>query len=274
MSEAGATRAKVVVDWAIMQGAESGPIDWTDLDRTLASLRAAGISPVLSVQNAPNWARAPADVTQGYSFGMFSPNYDWAWKNFVGAVADRYQPRYIELWNEPNIRYFGNLSPERYAEILKEGKGAAYAASPRTLPIGLDLAPGSQAPAYIRDVLSLVHDRRLIVGVHLYSQDPEHIVLDIRDKLYLAMAAAGEHQVWVTETGISADTVGQDEQARIYASLYRMFSRLNIDAAFIFRFMDPPVYSKYDGWTGMGVIDLHGVPKLSFYTLSQLFGST
>jgi hypothetical protein len=273
MHEAGASRAKVIVDWAIMQGEESGPIDWTDLDGTISALSEAGISPVLSVQNAPNWARAPEDVTQGYSFGMFSPQYDWAWKNFVGAVAARYQPRYIELWNEPNIPYFGALTPERYAEILKEGKGAAYAASPRTLPIGLDLAPGSRAPEYIRDVLSMVHDRRLIVGVHLYSQDPDHIVLDIRDKLYLAMAAAGTHEVWVTETGISADIVGQDGQSRIYSALCSIFTRLNVGAVFFFRFIDPPQYHTYDGWTGMGVIDLNGEPKQAFGTLEKLFGS-
>jgi len=87
------TRLKVSVRWSEVE-AQRGQYDWSTLDSKLGNYHADWIT----VKTTPEWALDDEPMCK------LPGGKHWAdFHRFVQAVIDRYQPGYIEIWNEPNV---------------------------------------------------------------------------------------------------------------------------------------------------------------------------
>ncbi|MFP4321295.1 MAG: LysM peptidoglycan-binding domain-containing protein [Anaerolineales bacterium] len=125
------------IEWARYEGTE-GNIDFDALDALIDPLDATGINIMLSVSDAPNWARA---TTQ--DDGPPQDPADYA--RFIGALAERYSDMVdaYEVWHTPNLVSNwrgGTLSAESYMALLRPAYNAIKAADPTARVISAGLA--------------------------------------------------------------------------------------------------------------------------------------
>ena len=139
---------KQQVQWKIFEP-QSGNINFEKLDWIRAEAdQQQGISILLSVLAAPDWAREP-----GFDPGVVGPPRDNAtFARFVGSLAARYcesSVRAIEVWNEQNLHYeWGNkpINAAEYVQLLKEASAAIRAACPSMLVVS-----GAPTPTGVRN---------------------------------------------------------------------------------------------------------------------------
>jgi hypothetical protein len=126
VAETGATTTRYDVFWGQVAPSEpSDPrdpadpaYDWSRADLVLQGLAERGITPIVSVYNAPPWATGGAYEPPGYQINTATPD-PGAFADFMTALATRYsgdfaspggetlpELRFVELWNEPNLSGF------------------------------------------------------------------------------------------------------------------------------------------------------------------------
>ncbi len=134
---------KQQVQWKIFEP-RAGNINFEQLDWIRAEAdQQQGVSILLSVLAAPDWAREP-----GFDASAVGPPRDNAtFARFVGSLATRYcesSVRAIEVWNEQNLHYeWGNkpINAAEYVQLLKEASAAIRAACPSMLVVSGALTP-------------------------------------------------------------------------------------------------------------------------------------
>jgi len=109
--------------------------DWTSTDATVEEITAAGMTPLIALQDAPAWAEGPhRPSTSAAPAGTWEPSASW-FGAFATAIAKRYsgtftptgssQPlpavRDWEAWNEPNLAVF--LTPQWTASKQPKSPG-------------------------------------------------------------------------------------------------------------------------------------------------------
>lgn len=227
----GMSWAKVRVSWRAMQS-EPTTIDYTRLDSIIDGLRLSGLDILLTVADAPDWARS--STTENGPPDNFG---DYA--TFVGTLAARYAGRVkaYEIWNEPNLRREWNnplhqISADSYAELLLGAYLAVKAADPAATVVSAGLAPTG-----FNDGINAVDDREFLtrlyslglasmsdaIGTHPfgYANPPDSVCcdapagvathyghpsfyfLDTLNDYHAIMLANGdtEHMLWVTDFG-------------------------------------------------------------------------
>jgi hypothetical protein len=128
--------------------------DWEAADLWVRDAVAAGLTPVLQVRGAPNWAQRCPGVTETSS--PCDPDPD-ALAAFATAAAQRYSGRFpglprVQYWqglNEPNLtlyfkpQYAGDepVSPYLYRTLINRFYAAVKAVDPSNLVIAAGLAP-------------------------------------------------------------------------------------------------------------------------------------
>lgn len=152
IGDTGARMARVDVFWRDI--APTRPADEADpadpayrferLDTMVRGLDKRGISPLLVVYNAPDWATGTTTVGPGMPYNSVPPTSE-AFGRFMRAVASRYsgtfragdgllpRVRHWELWNEPNLSLY--LAPvggtqkwiDTYAGLVEAGYPAVKA---------------------------------------------------------------------------------------------------------------------------------------------------
>jgi Glycosyl hydrolases family 39 len=157
LAEAGVKVTRFDILWRFY--AESRPANGADpadpaynfdhLDTVMKGLQKRGITPIVSVYSAPNWATGgvtDTDVIKDWNSLMPDPE---AYGDFMEAVSRRYNGRFVaddgsklprvrhwEVWNEPNLSIFfspqlddegDKVSPAAYARLVR----AAYPAIKR-----------------------------------------------------------------------------------------------------------------------------------------------
>jgi hypothetical protein len=138
---------KQQVRWEIFEAVE-GEYDWTILDIVIPVAHEKGVTLMLSIVTAPEWAReAGADLSK---HGPPADPQDYV--DFVTAILDRYTEDYpgtigaIEVWNEMNIdREWASvqgLSSQAYVNLLAETYSAIKAVDPGIIVISGALSPG------------------------------------------------------------------------------------------------------------------------------------
>lgn len=146
---------------------------WEKYDLLFAELRRLGLEPIVRIDRPPDWARAKAIATpewqaifalNGNSSGPPDRYADYA--DFVAAVAARYrgEVRYIQIWNEPNLKDEWNgqePSPAQFLDMLRQAGRAARAANPDAVIIFPSLAPtdglDSRAPLTDLEYLDAIY---------------------------------------------------------------------------------------------------------------------
>lgn len=113
---------KIQVSWKDIEP-NQGDFRWDRLDPVINAYSAGGVKVLLSVVNAPNWARPPND-----NHSVEGPPADYATlANFLSELCHRYKGKVqaIEVWNEQNLFYRGGgqpIPPTNYVAMLS----AAY----------------------------------------------------------------------------------------------------------------------------------------------------
>ncbi len=138
---------KQQVRWGDMEPTK-GEIDWTILDIVVPIAHRKGITLMLSIVTAPDWAReAGADLSK---HGPPANPQDYV--NFVTAILRRYGSEYpgtigaIEVWNEMNIdREWSSprgLNTQNYVNLLAQTYNAVKSIDPGIIVISGALSPG------------------------------------------------------------------------------------------------------------------------------------
>ncbi len=154
----GATTTRYDIFWS--QVAPSEPADprdpadpaydWSRPDLVLQGLAERGITPIVSVYNAPTWATGGRYEPPGYQINTAAPDPD-AFADFMAALAARYSGEtaspggdplpevlHIEIWNEPNLAGFFRpqfedgepVSLDNYAAMVKAAHPLMKEANP------------------------------------------------------------------------------------------------------------------------------------------------
>jgi hypothetical protein len=140
------------------------------LDAAVRDARARGLTVLLAVGGAPDWAQEPGrppSLANAFSWKPIPSDY----ADFMQAVAARYSGNFappgqpplpavqaIEVWNEVNSsdwlvpQYEGKtpVSPERYRSMLNLSYNAVKAVSPGTLVVAGATEPYGDAPGGAR----------------------------------------------------------------------------------------------------------------------------
>ncbi len=176
----GASVVRIPVEWRYIVSAHppagfdasdpaSPTYDFTKVDAAVRSTAAAGLTPLLVVTSAPDFAEAPHRWPYAYP-GSWAPN-PVAFGEFATAVVRRYngslpdplQPgralprvRLLEAWNEPNLaRYlepqwvaaggrWRAFSPLLYRQLLNAFYAAVKAVEPTDTVIATGVAPNGE----------------------------------------------------------------------------------------------------------------------------------
>jgi len=161
---AGATVVRLVVNWRSVAPAvlpqqfdatsPSDPgYDWSTVDPQVTGAVAAGLTPLLIVDDAPTWAQASGRQTGA---GPYKPSPK-AFGDFAQAIATRFdgtfeglpRVRYWSAWNEPNLTPFLSpqlvgtrpFSPTWYRSMLNAFADSVHGVHADNLVIAGELAP-------------------------------------------------------------------------------------------------------------------------------------
>ncbi len=222
---------KIQVDWSLIEyapGQYSSILDELDLFMDDALHR--GLSVLLSVVKAPDWAR-PTTEEDG------PPSNYQDYYRFLTFLVLRYKYRIqaIEVWNEPNLRREWNGAPLSGAEYVNFLSGASEAI--RREGEGIRVISAGLAPTGINDGVTAVDDRVFLrqmyeagftdyvdgVGIHPYgwanppwaqccgdsggvpshNDHPSFYFLNTVQDYHAIQLEYGdtEHQLWATEFG-------------------------------------------------------------------------
>jgi uncharacterized protein YgiM (DUF1202 family) len=152
VSDLGFGWIKQQIQWKIFAG-DGGAGTYGDIGAIVNEAGARGINVLLSVVDAPGWAREP-----GYDASVGGPPADPAtYASYVGGMAAQYcctALKAIEVWNEQNLHYeWGNkpLDPAEYMRLLQAAYASIKAACPSMLVISGALTPAGSNPPYAMD---------------------------------------------------------------------------------------------------------------------------
>jgi LysM repeat protein len=143
---------KITVSWRDLEVTE-GTIVYGNLDAAVSALDAIGVKILLTLTNAPAWARDSQDEN--------GPPNDLAdFNNFVTAIATHYKGVVdaYEIWNEPNLRRNWNCNRRMcdtdYVELLRGASQALTATDDDAIVISAGLAP-----TRFNDRVNAINDR-------------------------------------------------------------------------------------------------------------------
>jgi len=287
----GAEWIRVDLAWEKIQPDDSWSYDWSSFDKIVQAAGSLGLKVDAILDATAYWDTSPA-CKQGEPNTEFCPPEDMSYFDaFAAAAARRYANSSVaswEIWNEPNIneRWWPAPDPSGYAQMLSSVSQAIRAVDPKAFimmaglaivanppPAGRDpeqsfLASVAATPGALADVNA--------IGFHPFTNTLMPSVAGVfqeisasQDNLLSILQKAGypNMQIWLTETGMSVDTVGEDPNAALLAlqatyatNLVRTVSQ-NSDIAATFWFSDEDIPSQDLYW---GLRNAQGVVRPSF----------
>lgn len=143
---------KLLMAWDKVEPTQ-GSYDWTLWDSVLAGYSDAGIKVLLTISDAPDWAR-PADDDKNVE-GL--PEDPATYAAFVSQVAQRYggKVQAIEIWDEQNLFYAvgGAVNPATYVQLLQQAYQAIKAIDSTIIVVSGGLTPtGAPLPKAMDDI--------------------------------------------------------------------------------------------------------------------------
>ncbi len=157
-ADLGATWVKVVANWKLIEKTK-GTLDYAALDAAINAYSAAGLKVLVTLTNAPDWARSTQNEDG-------PPNDLKIFSTFVTDIATRYKTKVqaYEVWNEPNLRRNWNgrqLGGGSYIELLRLAYAAIKSSDSAALVISAGLAPTG-----FNDGVNAVDDRTFLKQVY------------------------------------------------------------------------------------------------------------
>ncbi|MCX7623489.1 MAG: cellulase family glycosylhydrolase [Thermomicrobium sp.] len=139
--------------------AKWGVSTWEKYDRIVRLARERGIEIIARLDKPPRWAREGQPHLDECPDGPPTRYEDYA--RFVATFVARYrgQIKYVQIWNEPNLRNEWGcqpIDPAAFTRLLTLAYRAAKAADPEVLVLMPGLAPTDQTgPENLSDLLFL-----------------------------------------------------------------------------------------------------------------------
>jgi hypothetical protein len=161
ISGAGFGWVKQQVVWSDIQPNSPGDQNWGELDTIVNRANASGTKVLLSIVQAPNWARAnPANPYPKNPSDLAS---------FFTSMATRYKGKVgaYEVWNEENFAREvgpGNINAGNYVELLKAASTAIRAADPKALVVS-----GAPTPTGVNDPNIAIDDNAYLQQMYAYQ---------------------------------------------------------------------------------------------------------
>ena len=206
--------------------------DWELLDRTVALMREARIRPMITVFGSADWASGGTPGINCACDRAADPDWQDLWR----SLALRYPDAVLNVWNEPNIPAFGNVSTERMAELVNLAAAAIWQVDPGRLVVGPPTAPWGDWPGYSEALYSRL-DRRIAFSANLYPRG--RIIDNVRLQLAAVRRIAGRRPVWITETNVSRHEVSARVQSRYVREVYGLARRREVSALIFQRLWSP-----------------------------------
>ncbi len=150
---AGFTWIRQRVSWARTEP-EPGQLDWAAWDAIVEGAVARGLQVVLVLEDAPDWAKAPKDV----SFRGAPPRDPETFARFAEQIAARYRGLVAayQVWDEPNLgAHWGSdgVNPAAYAALLSAAHQGIRRGDADAIVLAAGLAPTTErSPANLNDL--------------------------------------------------------------------------------------------------------------------------
>lgn len=158
LADAGVRWVRVEVPWAKVEP-QPGRYRWAPWDERFARLQRLGLTPVVTLNTSPGWARAPEDRDNP----LAPPANPQDLAHFARALAARYGDmlRFYQIWHEPNIApHWGNreADPLGYLRLLQTTAVTLRAADPDAVILSAGLAPTLDPGRVNRNDLAYLED--------------------------------------------------------------------------------------------------------------------
>ncbi|MBI5509089.1 MAG: hypothetical protein HY903_10070 [Deltaproteobacteria bacterium] len=222
---------RIDVNWKEIEP-QQGVFNWHGVDAVLASTERRGLLVFATFGYTPSWASAGDDDGKEGNDpprpGLYEAALTAAVRNYAGRI------RHWGLWNEANLDDFWRGTAQQYVDlIIVPGAAAVKTACPSCFVLGPELAhQGGKVNVYLDTVLGQAGDLFDIITTHTYHDFPEMAPLAgiTSDSFFNSMdtgrpfvnqmgireALAKHHlehkEVWLTETGYSAEPATDPEQ--------------------------------------------------------------
>lgn len=286
----GAKWIRVDLAWEKIQPDDSWTYDWSSFDEIVQAASSLGLKVDAILDATAYWDTSP-ECKQDEPNTEFCPPENMSYfDSFAAAAAQRYANSSVgawEIWNEPNIdeRWWPTPSPSGYAQMLTSVSQAIRGVDPKAFIVMAGLAVVANPPPAGRDTeQSFLTDVATTpgaladvnaIGFHPFTGTLMPSVAGVfqeisasQDNLLSILQKAGypNMQIWLTETGMSVDTVGEDPSAALLAlqatyakNLVRTVSQ-NSDIAATFWFSDEDIPTQQLYW---GLRNPQGVARPS-----------
>jgi hypothetical protein len=267
------------LDWEAIQP-RPGVWDFSQADASIAAAEAAGLKIYACLLYSPPWASS-----NGKGSGV--PPVA-AWEAYVRAVTRRYGSRIkaYGIWNEPNLDDYWVGNARDYVQVLLLPASAIiHQEAPGALVAGPDLAHLVTAtipvPQFFAELKRYGGAEALdVISHHVYGRE------DFEDKLLganffgfkyrpglkqmLSQAGLADKNLWLTETGVDAQRVGEGRQAQLLEEQWRLLAAQPwIKKAFVYAWADDT--GQDSQW---GLLDRRGNPKPAYYALGRLLSGS
>lgn len=260
--QAGATLARIPVNWAMTESSSPSILRWSELDAAVQELGAHGITPLFVIFSAPESAAGDCEPDPPSTCGVAEGHTD-DYVEFAVELLDRYPGSLAQSWNEPDIGQYGGMRSRRIATLTN----ALAAAAPGRV-IGPGASPANpRGLRYTRRAYRRI-DRGVPMAMHFYPRSP--VAPDgYRPDWRKARKIARGRPIWVTEVGYASSSYGLDGQARELAATYRFLAGHGASVIIVHRLRDVPSHDS--PWlSSMGLLDQEGAPKPAYGALQRV----
>lgn len=257
LSQCGVKWIRAWWGWGMCEKTQ-GTFDFTEFDRQFNAVTSGTgmrIMPILLRYYSDHEQKWAGPVTKGAIQEYPDPKMLPEWKVFCGKVADHYKGRITayEIWNEPTMggAPHGNLTPQQYADLLKNSTPAIRQYDPKAKIIGFAGVPLD----FLKDTLKLgVAPLMDVISEHSYSElaQPEANMTKqtAAVRSVLTAAGCGNMPIWHTEQGLRSDGDGysvsplsEADTAALYTRDVVVASSLGIQKFFWFSAQTSPGYT-------------------------------
>lgn len=243
---AGFDWVRVDFNWVMMEP-QRGAYDWAITDQVVQDAAARGLNVFATLAYAPPWSNGG----QHHAYPATDVN---DWTAFVRTVVSRYKGtvKHWGMWNEPNLSHFFHGTIDDYVDrILAPGAAAAKAEDPTCFVLGPDLAHLKSAhwERWLREVLRKGVQHLDVITHHLYKRDPADFFANLDGRVWfwngsnvkrvIERNGGRGKPVWLTETGWTSSSVGEQRQAdHLVGLLDGLQSRPWIEKVFFYEIID------------------------------------
>ena len=226
--------ARFGVDWETIEPHDD-QWDFASTDAAVDLLRSEGIRPVLVVLGSPSWAGVGKPGIQCPCDSEADPEWQQMWQ----VVAMRYPDAILEVWNEPNLSAYGNVSTSRMAELVNEAAAAIWGVDPGRRVLGPPASPTGRWKHYMASLYARIN-KRVDLAANLYPYG--HLRDNFRADLGAVRRIARKRAVWITEANVSTGgplPVSRKAQAQMIRYMYSLAKAKHVKALIFHRFWSP-----------------------------------